>query len=102
MRCQDSGAVAPPRGRVVTIDARHRELRTCGCCGKLVRIELDGPPGLRATVTERLAVHGNREPCPICGSRSWQHAPSDHPAGCLTETEHARMRERLLGRGESP
>lgn len=28
-----------------------------------------------------LVPHGTREPCPVCGSRSWRHAASDHVRG---------------------
>ena len=75
MRCLESGELAPPRGRITTIDRKHRELRACGSCGKPV-------PVITAReeigITERLAVHGNRDRCPLCNSRDYRHHASDH------------------------
>jgi endogenous inhibitor of DNA gyrase (YacG/DUF329 family) len=75
MRCQESGQLAPPRRRVITIDQRHRELRTCGSCGRAVPVVVRRE---ETGWTERLDRHGNREPCPLCGSQSPRHHPSDH------------------------
>lgn len=80
MRCLDSGTIAPPRGRVTTIDRRHRELRTCGSCGRAVPVITRYESELGAWV-DRLAVHGSAKPrCPQCGSSSPQHHVSDHEA----------------------
>jgi len=75
MRCLESGELAPPAGRVTTIDRKHRELRTCGSCGRLTPVTVAREP---IGITTRLAIHGNRKPCPVCNSRSPQHHARDH------------------------
>jgi hypothetical protein len=67
MRCLDSHTFASQAMR------RRGGRALCGNCGRWV-----GTYFTRLFRHERLKPHGNREPCPLCDSRSPRHHPTDH------------------------
>ncbi len=78
MRCLDSGTeIGDGRNLLGWRPANPRTGRPsqgrCGNCGRWITI-VRGGRGLVAV----LGQHGDRQPCPVCRSRSLFHHPTDH------------------------